>query len=166
MMPQLNGFEATRRIKRSPELKDVVVIGTSASVFEFDQDKSKEAGCNDFLPKPIRVEDLLDKLNVHLNLEWVYEEGNSENATMHPEENSQDTRLKTQHPLVAPPTEEIAALLDLVMMGDLNSIVERAVNLEKKDVMFAPFAREIQELAKGFQVKKIRDLLKNVGINK
>ncbi|MBD2004630.1 MULTISPECIES: hybrid sensor histidine kinase/response regulator [Cyanophyceae] len=166
MMPQLNGFEATRRIKRSPELKDVVVIGTSASVFEFDQDKSKEAGCNDFLPKPIRVEDLLDKLNVHLNLEWVYEEGNSENATMHPEENSQDTRLKTQHSLVAPPTEEIAALLDLVMMGDLNSIVERAANLEKKDVMFAPFAREIQELAKGFQVKKIRDLLKNVGINK
>ncbi|MBD1832379.1 AAA family ATPase [Cyanobacteria bacterium FACHB-472] len=166
MMPQLNGFEATRRIKRSPELKDVVVIGTSASVFEFDQDKSKEAGCNDFLPKPIRVEDLLDKLNVHLNLEWIYEEGNNKNVNMYAKEHSQDTRLKTQHSLVVPPKEEIAALLDLVMMGDLNSIIERAVNLEKKDVRFAPFAREIQELAKGFQVKKIRDLLKNVGINK
>ncbi|MBD1929542.1 AAA family ATPase [Trichocoleus sp. FACHB-90] len=166
MMPELNGFEATRRIKRSPELKDVVVIGTSASVFEFDQDKSKEAGCNDFLPKPIRVEDLLDKLNVHLNLEWVYEEGNNENANMHAEEHSQDTRLKTQHSLVVPPTEEIAALLDLVMMGDLNSIIERAVNLEKKDVRFAPFAREIQELAKGFQVKQIRGILKDIGINK
>jgi predicted ATPase/signal transduction histidine kinase/CheY-like chemotaxis protein/tRNA A-37 threonylcarbamoyl transferase component Bud32 len=166
MMPQLNGFEATRRIRRSPDLKNVVVIGTSASVFDFDQHKSKEVGCNDFLPKPIRVEELLDKLNLHLKLEWVYEEGKNENPTKHAAEHSHDSSLVPQHSFVVPPPEEIAALFDLVMRGDINSIVERTVKLEKIDVQFAPFAREIQELAKGFQVKKIRDFLKNVGINK
>ncbi|MBD1924542.1 AAA family ATPase [Microcoleus sp. FACHB-831] len=166
MMPQLNGFEATRRIRRSPDLKDVVVIGTSASVFDFDQHKSKEVGCNDFLPKPIRVEELLDKLNLHLKLEWVYEEGKNENTIKHVAEHSQDSSLFPQHSFVVPPPEEMAALFDLVMRGDINSIVETTVKLEKTDAKFAPFAREIQELAKGFQVKKIRDFLKNVGINK
>ncbi|MBD2541539.1 response regulator [Coleofasciculus sp. FACHB-SPT36] len=44
MMPALNGLEATRRIRKSPDLK-VVVIATSASVFDCDQQQSFQAGC-------------------------------------------------------------------------------------------------------------------------
>jgi predicted ATPase/signal transduction histidine kinase/DNA-binding NarL/FixJ family response regulator/tRNA A-37 threonylcarbamoyl transferase component Bud32 len=163
MMPEMSGFETTRRIKRSPELKDVVVIGTSASVFDFDLNKSKEAGCNDFLPKPIRTTELLEKLRLHLGLEWVYEEGESQVGKGNREENYQHKSQSPQHSLVAPSAEEIAALFDLAMKGDLKGIVKLAIHLEELDIQYAPFSRELRQLAKGFQVKKIREFLKLVG---
>jgi signal transduction histidine kinase/CheY-like chemotaxis protein len=73
VMTVMDGFEATRRLRMLPELNGVVVIAISASVFNFDRQQSREVGCDDFLPKPIREEDLLDRLQVHLGLEWVYE---------------------------------------------------------------------------------------------
>ncbi|HEY9845850.1 MAG TPA: ATP-binding protein, partial [Candidatus Caenarcaniphilales bacterium] len=64
VMPGMDGFEATRRIRMLPELAGVRVIAISASVFDFDQQQSREVGCDDFLPKPVREADLLDKLGV------------------------------------------------------------------------------------------------------
>lgn len=158
LMPLMNGFETTRRIRRSPELKNVIVIGTSASVFDFDLNKSKEAGCNDFLPKPIRITELLEKLQFHLELEWSYEEDESQVSKGNKPENFQQS-------LVVPSAEEIAALLNLAMKGDLKSIVERVDCLEELDVKYAPFSLELRQLAKGFKVKKIREFLKNIGIS-
>ncbi|MDZ7958594.1 MAG: AAA family ATPase [Aulosira sp. DedQUE10] len=158
LMPQMNGFETTRRIRRSPELKNVIVIGTSASVFDFDLNKSKEAGCNDFLPKPIRITELLEKLRLHLKLEWFYEEDETQVFKDNKQENSQQS-------LVAPSAEEVKSLLNLAMKGDLKGIVERVNQLEELDVKYAPFSLEIRQLAKGFQIKKIREILKNLGVN-
>lgn len=158
MMPQMNGFETTRRIRRSPELKNVIIIGTSASVFDFDLNKSREAGCNDFLPKPIRITELLEKLRHHLELEWIYDDGETQVSKGNKEENSQQS-------LVAPSADEIATLLNLAMKGDLKGIVEQVTHLEEMDVKYAPFSLELRQLAKGFQVKKIREILKNVGVN-
>nr|WP_306557897.1 ATP-binding protein [Nostoc sp. 'Peltigera malacea cyanobiont' DB3992] len=158
MMPQMNGFETTRRIRRSPELKNVIIIGTSASVFDFDLNKSREAGCNDFLPKPIRITELLEKLRYHLELEWIYDDGETQVSKDNQAENSQQS-------LVAPSADEIATLLNLAMKGDLKGIVEQVTHLEQMDVKYAPFSLELRQLAKGFQVKKIREILKNVGVN-
>ncbi|MDZ8032937.1 AAA family ATPase [Nostoc sp. DedSLP04] len=157
LMPQMNGFETTRRIRRSPELKNAIVIGTSASVFDFDLNKSKEAGCNDFLPKPIRITELLEKLQYHLKLEWIYEDGEKVST-----ENKQEN---FQQSLVAPSADEIAILLNLAMKGDLKGIVQQVERLEELDVKYAPFSLELRQLAKGFQVKKIREVLKNIGVN-
>ncbi|MBD1840787.1 hybrid sensor histidine kinase/response regulator [Coleofasciculus sp. FACHB-501] len=165
MMPEMNGFETTRRIRRSPELKDVIVIGTSASVFDFDQNKSKEAGCNDFLPKPIRIPELLEKLRLHLGLEWVYEENENQLEKDNKEENYQPKNRSNQHSLATPSTEEVAALFDLAMKGDLKGIVERSDQLEELDIKYAPFSGELRQLAKSFQVKKIREFLRAVGKN-
>src|SRR6478672_9688507 len=154
MMPQMSGLEATRRLRRSPGLKDLVVIGTSASVFEFDYQKSKEAGCNDFLPKPIRMEELLNKLQTYLDLEWIYEENLG----------NQDAKLDEES-IVIPPPEVIAVLLDLSLKGDLKEIVKQTNQLEMAAVKYKSFAQEIYKLAKGFQVKKIRELLKNAKEN-
>jgi predicted ATPase/signal transduction histidine kinase/tRNA A-37 threonylcarbamoyl transferase component Bud32/DNA-binding NarL/FixJ family response regulator len=149
MMPKISGWEATRRIRRSPALQNIVVLGTSASVFDFDQQKSKEAGCNDFLPKPIKISELLAKLQTHLQLEWIYE--NPEKAT---------SSSPAPEDFVFPPPAEMTLLMNLAMKGDLTEIVEQAARLEKLDVKYVPFARELHQLAKQFQVKKIRELLK------
>ena len=72
VMPVLDGFEATRRIRQSTELKDVIVIALSASVFDEDRKRSLVSGCDDFIAKPFRIKQLLEKIEEHLGLEWVY----------------------------------------------------------------------------------------------
>jgi PAS domain S-box-containing protein len=158
VMPVLDGFEATRQIRKSTELKKIVIIATSASVFDYSQDKSREAGCDDFIPKPVWAKHLLERLRVHLGLEWVYQE-----ETLKVEgckDNLQPANLPTCQP-VAPPPEDISVLLDLAMRGNVRGIDEQAARLEQLDDKFVPFASKLRQLAQDFQVKQIREFLKS-----
>jgi|GEM_PF-1567363 len=59
-MPVKTGFEATKEIKNiRPQLP---VIAETALAFPQDKRKAKEAGCDDFITKPIEIEDLFDKM--------------------------------------------------------------------------------------------------------
>jgi hypothetical protein len=62
--------------------------------------------------------------------------------------------------LLAPPPEEITALHELAMMGDIRGIQEQAKRLEQLDEQFAPFATQLHQLAKGFQEKQILEFVK------
>ncbi|WP_442994301.1 ATP-binding response regulator [Scytonema sp. PRP1] len=151
-MPIMNGLEVTRQI-REMQL-NMAVIATSSSVFDFEQQKSFEAGCNDFLSKPILLEELLEKLRLYLKLEWIYEESNAAQMT-----NSLATeRLETKS-LVAPPPEEIAALFELAVIGDLRGIVKRAEQLELNE-KWVPFASHLRQLAKGFKELQLQEFIK------
>jgi CheY-like chemotaxis protein len=138
-----------------------VVIAISASVFDFDQQQSREVGCNDFLPKPVREAELLEKLRLYLGLEWVYED-KEEVARMEDEEinllYTSDFTLQTS--IVAPPAEEIAVLVDIAMRGDIKGIIERANRLEALDKQWVPFATHLRQLAKGFEDEKILEFVR------
>ena len=57
-MPVMDGYEATRRIREFN--KNVVIIAQTAFAISSDSEKVKEAGCNDYLPKPINKEHLFE----------------------------------------------------------------------------------------------------------
>jgi len=57
LMPGLDGFETVKEIRRMGI--DTPIIAQSSLSFKQDREQSIEAGCNDFLPKPIRFSDLL-----------------------------------------------------------------------------------------------------------
>jgi len=157
VMTVMDGFEATRRLRMLPDFKQVVVIAISASVFDFDKKQSLGVGCDDFLPKPFRFGELLEKLRVYLRLEWVYED-----IKIAPED-SDNVKLesKTQDKnLIPPPAEEIAILLDLAMRGNLRSIAQRAAKLEELDAKWSPFATCLRQMAKEFKGKQIVDFIK------
>jgi predicted ATPase/signal transduction histidine kinase/CheY-like chemotaxis protein/tRNA A-37 threonylcarbamoyl transferase component Bud32 len=161
VMPNLDGFEATRRLRSIPALKDVIVIAISASVFEFDQQQSLQVGCNGFLAKPIQEEDLLQKLQEHLQLEWIYE---TEGETGEPLKNADNQEgnpisFSTFANFPIPPAEEIAIFLDLAMRGDLRAIAKRATQLEDADQQWSPFATHLRQLAKGFKGRQILEFL-------
>ncbi|MBD2035856.1 AAA family ATPase [Leptolyngbya sp. FACHB-321] len=165
VMPNIDGFEATRRLRTMPALKDVVVIAISASVFEFDQQQSLKVGCNDFLPKPIREDELLQKLQDHLKLEWVYE---YESESREPQkagakaENESASFSSAPSEFAIPPAEEIAIFLDLAMRGDLRAIAKRATRLEESNQQWSPFASHLRQLAKEFKGRQILEFLKQV----
>lgn len=67
MLPKLDGFEATRRIKDNPALASIPVIALTARTGDFDERKAREAGCADYVTKPYRIEHLRARLAPYLN---------------------------------------------------------------------------------------------------
>jgi len=65
-MPGMNGIEATREIRRHDH--KVPIIALTAYAFTNDREKSLEAGCNDYLSKPVRLETLIETLNKYLQI--------------------------------------------------------------------------------------------------
>ena len=57
-MPNLNGYEATRRIREQPWGQEMVIFALTGWGQESDKDRSREAGCDGHLVKPVSMEDL------------------------------------------------------------------------------------------------------------
>lgn len=62
--------------------------------------------------------------------------------------------------MIAPSSEELEILFDLVMQGNISRVAEQATILQNQNVELIPFATELQKLASEFQVKKIREMIK------
>ena len=63
-MPILNGFEATREIRKFN--KTIPIIAQTAYALSGDREKSLEAGCNDYISKPIRQADLISMIRKYM----------------------------------------------------------------------------------------------------
>jgi CheY-like chemotaxis protein len=61
-LPVLDGWEATRRLKASPETCGIPIIALTAHAMQSDEQKAHEAGCDDFDTKPVELERLLEKM--------------------------------------------------------------------------------------------------------
>ena len=68
-LPVQDGWEATRILKADPNLSKIPVIGLSAHAMSGDRQKALEAGCNDYLTKPLDEDLLMEKLNAFLEVE-------------------------------------------------------------------------------------------------
>lgn len=71
-MPVMDGYEATRQIKRQSGVVKPVIIALTASVFEEQREKILDAGCDDFVAKPFTERVVFDKLTQHLGVKFIY----------------------------------------------------------------------------------------------
>ncbi|MEG4113795.1 MULTISPECIES: response regulator [unclassified Microcoleus] len=149
VMPEMDGFQLMEYWKTSLELKDIKIIVSSASVFETDQNQSLQAGAVDFLAKPVQAEELLEKLELHLQIEWIYEA-----ASLMP-----SGRKPNYDKIVPPPPEALDKLFNLALRGNLKEIIKQTKTLEETDPKYMSFASKLRQLAKEFQEKKILEML-------
>ena len=61
-LPIVDGWEATRRLKATPQTREIPVIALTAHAMEADQKNALTAGCDDFDTKPIEWPRLLGKI--------------------------------------------------------------------------------------------------------
>ena len=161
VMPVMDGFEMIRQFRKSPDLQDIIILVTSASVFGRDETQSLKTGGNDFLPKPINFDSLLAKIEKHLTINWIYEELTLNKIINKPDVEIIDiNRLNNNMSLVAPSQKDLEILFELAMQGNINSILKCASEIATQDINLVPFAKELQKLADNFQIKKIKELIR------
>ncbi len=67
MMPDMDGYETMRAIRRMERYRDLPIIALTAKAMKGDREKCIEAGASDYIPKPVDIEQLLSLLRV-----WLY----------------------------------------------------------------------------------------------
>jgi two-component system, cell cycle response regulator DivK len=61
-LPEIDGWEATRRLKADPATRDIPIIALSAHAMTGDREKAIATGCDDFESKPVEFDRLLAKI--------------------------------------------------------------------------------------------------------
>jgi DNA-binding response OmpR family regulator len=72
-MPVMDGIEATKHIRLLPNYINIPIIGVTAGNVTGEKDKCLESGMSDFLPKPLRQNDLFNMLKKYLAHEYEEE---------------------------------------------------------------------------------------------
>ena len=65
-LPVIDGWEATRLIKADPATQNIPVIALTAHAMAGDEQKAREAGCDDYDTKPVDIKRLLEKIGKFL----------------------------------------------------------------------------------------------------
>ncbi len=105
--------------------------------------------CDELLSKPVNLEQLMQLLERHLELDWLYQESITE---------SNDHKSST---LVTPPQETLIKLLELAELGDIEEIREELNSLEALDAQYTSFVQEVRQLAVSFQQHQLEIFIKN-----
>ncbi len=144
VMPEMDGFEFIRKIRQNPSLKDIIVIAISAKVFQQTKQDSLAAGCQDFIAKPVQLETLLEHLQTHLELEWIYTQTNQQN-------------------LVFPTREKLEELLALVEIHHITGIHQYINKMKEFDPKLEPFISTVEQFSNKYEFEKLIEFIQSSG---
>ena len=67
MMPDMDGYEAMKKMKSHKLLKDIPVIAVTAQAMVGDRERCLQAGAVGYISKPVNVDELVEQLNNYIN---------------------------------------------------------------------------------------------------
>lgn len=149
-MPVMDGLEATRRLRSSPQTAALPIIATSASATTETEARSREVGANAFVSKPIQEPVLLHAVASLLQLDWVFDKNAASRGKGSAGEDGD---------VVPPPPDEMEVLRGLALAGNMRSIRDRAAHVRELDPRYAAFAAQLQALAEGYQSSAITTMI-------
>jgi CheY-like chemotaxis protein len=68
MMPEMDGYESIRAIRKNPQYKNIPIIAVTAKAMSGDREKCITAGASDYISKPVDMDQLISLLRI-----WLYE---------------------------------------------------------------------------------------------
>ena len=147
-MPVMDGIEATRKIKAHPRGKETVIIALTASAMDEDQRAAVAGGTDEFLAKPVREDELLEKMGKLLNVAYDYVESNGAAAV-----DLSSARLGQLPPDLA------LEILNATMAGDKNGL-DRLIG-RVREAGDAASAHALQGLADRYDYDALTQLLED-----
>ena len=146
-MPGMDGWETIRVIRRE-RLADARIAIVSANAFDKGLENDLGVGGDDFITKPVRLDELLDWIGRALALDWI-------------ETDAEPAPPLTVTEFVHPPREALAALAEQVSAGYVRGIHGELDKIDAAHPECAGFVRRLRELAQSFRIDDIAALLKS-----
>jgi signal transduction histidine kinase/CheY-like chemotaxis protein/purine-cytosine permease-like protein len=150
-MPGIDGWETIRRIRRQ-SLTDAHIAILSANAFDKGLENDAGVVAEDFIVKPLRVNELLTWIGRKLQLDWVLAETPVVVAS-----------IAEPLPLIAPDAEHLTALEEVINLGYLRGILNKLGEIERLGAEHAEFVRVLRELARQFQFDAMKEILRKKG---
>jgi signal transduction histidine kinase/FixJ family two-component response regulator len=151
-MPVMDGHETTKRIKATAKGQTTVIIALTASVFEEERAVVLAEGCNDFLRKPFREEEIYDKLVKHLGVRFVYEETGESGK-----EESMSEDALTPAALAVLPADWVTELYQAAAQADGDLVLDL---VERIRIQHAPVADALVSLVRSYRFDIIVTLVR------
>jgi signal transduction histidine kinase/DNA-binding NarL/FixJ family response regulator len=148
VMPRVDGIELIRALRVAPTARVPKIIAASASASDYTSLEALDAGCDAFLPKPLHLADLLERIAHLLQLEWQCEEASAP-TTAHA---AGGDAFALQRDLAQ-------ELYHLAMQGDIAGLVQRATAQLGNDPSACGFCDELRALANEYDTGGIRRML-------
>ncbi|WP_153109823.1 hybrid sensor histidine kinase/response regulator [Propionivibrio limicola] len=150
-MPGIDGWETIRRI-RAQHLTDAHIAILSANAFDKGLDNDVGLPPDDFIVKPLRVDELLDWIGKKLDLEWVT--ASDAPAPVQP---------SPQPPALVPPGEDaLRALDELIGLGYVRGLLNKLGEIEREKPECEEFVKVLRTLARQFQFDAVQEVLRKV----
>lgn len=161
LMPDLDGFEVCRRLKADERFRDIPVIFISALNEVFDKVTAFAIGGVDYITKPFQIEEVLARVETHLELQAIRRQLTAQNQQLHDQNHELEAFAHTvAHDLKSPLTtligflelarqntqcldEETQSLLNMTATSasKMSSIIEELLllaSVRKEDIRIAP----------------------------
>jgi PAS domain S-box-containing protein len=146
-MPVMDGLEATRIIKADPRGKETAIMVLTASAMAEDRRVVAQSGADDFLSKPCREDELLEKMRALLNITYDYEEGQSPAGV----------KTRSTDGLAQLPPGLVTELRNATFSGNIRRLNELIVQV--RETADAGSAHTLQELADKYDYDALAQLL-------
>jgi signal transduction histidine kinase len=150
VMPVMQGIDATRKIRSIPTLKDTKIIAVSANISHNSQRDCFKAGCDDYITKPVQIDELLDLIKEHLQLSWT----NEFPSNLKTVNNKQDSP-----PIVFPPNDAIATMNKLILSGRTTRLKKLLAQIEADYPECLSFTTKAYRLLEKFRFEEIQQLI-------
>jgi CheY-like chemotaxis protein len=152
-MNDLDGFEATRRLASDPATSSIPVIAVTASALGNSRQRAREAGCVDYLPKPVRAELLYGMLQTHVGAQFISEHEPdtpvSDDLAVLDRRSDIGGRLR----------DSLARMRDAIAIGDVGAIQQLAGTLMEGSRAEAALGERIHRLITSFDFDGLNALI-------
>ncbi len=151
-MPVMDGATATEQIKRCPGGQNTVIIALTASAFEEQRQEVLHAGCDDFVRKPFRETEILEKIATHLGVQYAY----TDIPPVSPDQS-------TSPSIVALRSDDLATvspewLQQLYWAAAQGNDATIATLLQQLEISHPPLVNGLSQLLETYRFDKIMDL--------
>ncbi len=151
LMPVMNGLEAVQELRKHPVLQGTPIIGVSAAAGSQPDAHAFVMACDDFLPKPVDLDRLLARIQVHLGLTWEYAREISETAVN-----------KISETMQIPPEKTFDSLCYHLERGNFREIELLLHDLERTDLEYGQFCRNIEQYTERYDSQGLLRYLQTI----